>query len=319
MCRALLSPEPLMSSTRLIAGLCGLFAATALAAGTDELSEYRLSGTINNSNSRWLAVVDVPGDGQQLVRIGDQLAGADVIEIGDNTIRLAIGARVWTLDLEGLQETGPRGNTKLPANITATTAMRADLTALATNTTGNRRTGSVGGIGNSLPATRPQDLARDGGPGDVGLTGGGLMGGGQTGTAQRSQSESNQSAATKSASNNPESSDPVTNNPETSNPETSDPVTNNPEVTEPEEVNDPEAVAASIATEMRNILNLPPEASIVTIDHQPVTMTEQGLNMLNNSLETGQETGIAVRIGITGVPDTSAVYLMPEVNDANSS
>jgi len=307
-----------MPSTRLIAGLCGLIASTTLAAGTDELAEYRLSGTINNSNSRWLAVVDVPGDGQQLVRIGDQLAGADVIEIGDNTIRLAIGARVWTLDLEGLQETGPRGNTKLPANITATAAMRADLVALATNKTGNQRTVSTGNFGNPLAATRPQDLAGDGGSGGGGLTGGGLPGGGQLGTAQRSQSGSNQSAATKSGTSNPETTNSETNNPETSNPETSDPVTNNPEVTEPE-ANDPEAVAASIATEMRNILNLPPEASIVTINHQPVTMTEQGLNMLNQSLETGNTTGIAVRIGITGVPDTSAVYLMPENDSVNAT
>jgi len=296
-----------MSSIRLFAGLFCFIAVTvtAIAAGSDKLSGYRLSGTINKSNSSWLALVEDSSGEQHLVRVGDLLADASVIDIGNNTIRLAIGEQGWILNLEGLVETGPLVVSKLPAGSKPTATIRAELSALAAKTNIRSQTAFAEGVtGNAQPEMTSQTAASGvGSPGSMSV-GGGLMGSTQstpsgTSTPQTSRSNTNTDSESTSV---PEAVDSSSNNPSTFEPES-----NNPEVTTP-----------SIETELRRILNLPPDTNIVSIDHQPVNMSEQTLDLLNQSLDTTQENGTLVRIGIKTEDGDSAIYLLPEDGAGNA-
>jgi len=217
---ARIAPDPFVMKSRLVSAwlntlLCS-FIATATLASTPELSEYRLSGTINDGDSKRLALVEAPGGERKLLRIGDRLAGAGVLEIDDDMILLEKNGKLLTLGLEGLLAIGQTRNPVFQTNIVATAAMRAKLESMV-----------VGGTGRS------------------------------------------RSSGSK-----------------------------------------------TIAEQMRTILNLPPQAKIVTINDRPVTSPEQGLSVLNESLGSG---GGIIRIEISGVPESDALYLMPEDETGNAS
>jgi len=263
------------------------------------LSGYRLSGTINKSDSSWIALIEDSGGEQHLVRVGDQLANASVIDIGNNSIRLAIGERGWILNLEGLQETGPLVMSQLPKGRKPTATIRAEVAALAAKTNIRRQpTSATGDMGITQPKSTSQSEATNGSSSGNVSVGGGLMGSTQSnptgnGTSQTSRSSTNTDSGSTTV---PEATDSASGNPRTFEPEA-----NNPEVTAP-----------SIESELRRILNLPPETNITSIDHRPAGMSEQTLDMLNQSLTTAQERLSPVRIGIMTPDGNSAVYLSPE-------
>jgi len=65
------------------------------------IEDYRLAGTIQLSADAHLAIVEVADAQQQLLRVGDQIAGGTVVLIRDEEAHIRIGSETLVIKLEG--------------------------------------------------------------------------------------------------------------------------------------------------------------------------------------------------------------------------
>ena len=78
-----------------------LLAFILLPAVADDTTEYRLAGTMQTAVDEWLAVLELPGGEQRLLRVGDAIPGGEVVEIDAAWLRLRVRDDLLTLALEG--------------------------------------------------------------------------------------------------------------------------------------------------------------------------------------------------------------------------
>lgn len=164
---------------------------------------YRLAGTLDAGPRGWLAVLEMPNGEQQLLKKGDSINGAQVIDIGDEQVKLRRDGEVLILSLEGGESDLSYGD--LPPeffNLEASDALRATL----------------------------DELGR---------------------TAKSDE---------------------------------------------------------QLATRIRDLLQIPGDGRIATIDDQPVTSVKHGVKLLKQSMIADHP----VRVAVTGVEGFDAVYVMPQ-------
>jgi hypothetical protein len=265
----------------------------------------RLSGTIISDQGHSAAIFELPHGDSVIVHEGDSFGGGRILKITDKTIliRYAQGDRLFRLLASGqLVDAQGRG---LPT---------ADLS------NGNGRMGgakrfeagrAVTNAGTSLPARS-------------------LQGSGRTGTSAGGPVTTDSSAATGGISPGMATSTPAPgatsttiNTGKPSNPNGSATViaeeasgqslirslARTPTVTKLDELVTTGRAnkTANLNQLLRPLVNLPQQANIVAIDHQPLGSTLQGIINIRDSLAQGN----AVSLNIDGLPDKQMMYLMP--------
>lgn len=82
-------------------GLLFFLATSSGSSVAGETNDYRLAGTVDSGVRGWLAVLELPGGEQRLLKQGDAIPGGEILDIGDEWIKLSDWDGEQTLRLEG--------------------------------------------------------------------------------------------------------------------------------------------------------------------------------------------------------------------------
>lgn len=125
-------------------------------------ADVHVLGTVVSSQAdRSLAVVD-DGGARRVVHVGDELAGATVVEIKSDALLVRRGGRVESLDLQSVSRAGAATGGPVPAAPAPGDSDALD-TAVAARNAGRSGAASAAAAGQRAPAQRTRNAASRGG------------------------------------------------------------------------------------------------------------------------------------------------------------
>ena len=260
----------------------------------------RLSGTIISDQGRSAAIFELPHGDSVIVHEGDSFGGGRILKITDKTIliRYAQEDRLFRLLASGqLVDAQGRG---LPT---------ADLSGRGNGfEAGPGR--AVTNAGTSLPARSLQGRGRTGtsAGGPVTTDSPAATGGISPGMATTTPVPGATSTTINTGKPSPNGSATIIAE-QASGPSLIRKLALTPTVTKLDELVTTGRAnkTANLNQLLRPLVNLPQQANIVEIDHQPLGSTLQGIINIRDSLAQGN----AVSLNIDGLPDKRMMYLMP--------